>query len=512
MLFEPVGPDLVKQALIRAKKNISNAAKKEIEKRRTIYNGSLKEEVYAKIESIFEDSEEQKQLKALASLSVNVLKYVVDEISTVYRYGAERRWNYNEPKKDEKGDLSTYDKDASAIYSQILEQCDADETLDKVDKLVTNCHDVILRYQYLENYGHSLFPLTRNMCDIIQSETDPRIAVGIIWSTSQAQTPTWNGKSATKIIWHYADAMEYVDFDEIGNVIVGSRKENPFKKLNESRNGMRMFYPFFDFHDEIRDESFWREDIDETMFEAAMEVCLWLTYLNGQLKFSTFKQTWKTSAGTGSAVPRNQKLGWTKILDAGLNGNMGVLDYTVNMEQTINVLNLKLNIFAKTHGLPDGTFQITKDAQSGYSIKLKQNVLSETRQTRIKRYVKFERAFAKCIQFASNPKPAGAGFADYPKEEVIDTKLDSRLLTVDFQEPKIPLNIDDETKLWDWKFKNNMATPADYIVEHNPDITHDRAKKTIEENFQINIELEAKKINAKDYGVLPKTAPIEPEE
>ena len=233
MLFEPVGPALLKLALVRAKEQINSYAKKEIERRRTFYNGSLKAELDTRIDLTFSNTEERLQLKALASLSVNTLKFVVDEISTVYRYGAERRWNYEEPQIVD-GKKASYDAETSATYSKIMEQCEADETLDKVDKLVTNCHDVILRYQYLNDYGHSLFPMTRNMCDIIQSEADPRIVTGVIWNTTPSNTPAFGGNSNTKIIWHYADAETFRDYDSNGNLIVSSLKENPFAKLKRN--------------------------------------------------------------------------------------------------------------------------------------------------------------------------------------------------------------------------------------------------------------------------------------
>ena len=344
--------DVVKEALARALKSMQGEEKGQIEDRKLVYKGKLSELIKQKIKIIFTNDEEQRVLEKFISSNVNVLKYVIDEVCRTYRYGCERQWNYDEPKTVD-GKVTTSDDAMSKRYKDICEISDLDENLDHVDKMTMLCHDVILRHKYTK-FGHSWFPMTRDMCDVVQSEEDFKRITGVIWYEIPTNTPIINGNidNITGLKWHYATADEFKVYDKNFDLIPAMTTPNPYKKLNDSIQwpSLKAFYPFFDFHDGIRENSFWRDVYDEALLDAAAEVGVWLTYLNGQLKFSTFKQLFETSPGIGSGGTGEgggtQKLSWLHAYKAPLGGNLGVIDYTVNLKMTLDCLQDKLSMLA----------------------------------------------------------------------------------------------------------------------------------------------------------------------
>lgn len=70
--------------------------------------------------------------------------------------------------------------------------------------------------------------------------------------------------------------------------------------------------------------------------------------------------------------------------------------------------------------------------------------------------------------------------------EVNGIKIPDEELTIDFQEVKIPETTDEIIKIRSFNLQNNLETPIDWLMENNPDLDYEQAKKQIEANKKIN--------------------------
>jgi len=507
--------DLVKEAISRARKDINAIERGNISDRKQVYEGNLRELIEYKIRQIFTNKDEQEALVKFVSANVNVLKYVIDEICQVYKFGAERTWNMDEPKKED-GIMVSSHKEATKNYSYVCSVSELDTALDYVDKMTMLCHDVILRHKYTK-YGHAWIPMTRDQCDVVQDEDDFRRVKGVIWWEVPVNTPigaVGDLSKLTDIKWHYATADEYRTYDANMNPIADLTKPNPYKKLNDEAKWrqLKIFYPFFDYHDSIRPDSFWKNVYDDTLMDSAAEVGVWLTYLNCQLKYSTFKQIWESSSGIGGGATAGgakggggtQVLSWLAAYKAPLGGSLGILDYQCNLTMTLDCLESKLSILATTLGLPGNTFQLKPTREPGMTFYANRAATKETRQARQNYNIPRERGIGRVIQFSGNVN--GGNFENYPDNAKIDQKLDPSKITVDYKEPEHKENPEEDRKNWDWLFEKGLASFTDYLVTKYPDITLEEAKNRVEINTAAMLEHTSKLRQASDYGLTGASA------
>lgn len=502
MLFAPAGENLVREAIARAMNAQDIAARDAITARRALYGGQALEIINSKIDVLFADAEERKSLRRMAATSLNLVRYVIDTLAVVYRYGATRTWN-NETPVEKDGITSSVNDDATAAYARAMDQCEANETLDYVNKMCLLCGDVVVRYEY-GKWGHRLYPMTRDVCDVIQDEDDPRRIRGVIWSVQQTDTPIWQGNQGQILRrrWFHADAEKTTEYSADGRV-VGSPVASPYKKLNEERPipGQNSFFPFLDFHDSYRPYTFWREHTDEELYSLAIEACVWLTYLNGQLKFNTLKQVYETPSKEAALAGKlaSQVMSWLAVYQGPAGGQVGILDYTVDLDMTIRVLKAKLELFCSMRGLPGSVFSVAQtQSASGISIKLDRVALSEMRGQRLNHYIARERVLARLVQYASN-----YGFVDYPKDEVIAAGLSPERLTVDFGEPPQAQDPKEDREQWQWEFEHGISTPAEFLTMKTSDMTRESAEAIIEANLSARAAKDAENMNARVFGTTP---------
>lgn len=514
MLWEPVSEKLINESIRRARDLSANDAKKEVERRRELYNGALEKHVRERLRKMFQIPAEQDEMCRLISTSVNVLRYVIDEIAYLYARPVTRRWMLSGPVIDKGGRRLLYDAAASDTYARLLERMEADETLAYVQRMMVLCHDCILRYAYTQ-FGHQLFPMTRDQCDVLQSQEDPRVALGIVWHVTRKQTGAFDGQANLERYFVYADAQVFRRYKQDGTLY--DTVANPYAALNAKSAalaGNAIFYPFIDYHDSRRVDTFWREDYDVTLENAAIEVCCWLTYLNAQLKYGTIKQAWKSqeTIGTGAsaaAAVRGVEGGYTSVVNVGKGGQMGVLDFTVPLGDTMNVLREKLTLLGIVFGLGGEAFTVTHSPEAGVSIKLKREKTIERRERDGAVCTRKERHLARIVKYATQVgfTGIGAGFPSVDEADRLPAGADPDMLRVDYWDASGDQMSTEERELWDWKIRNGIATPADFLVATNPDIDLVEAQATIARNLQELREREGVLAQAKLFGNAGPQAP-----
>jgi hypothetical protein len=506
MLWQTVSEDVIRESIMRARVEFEKSQKRTIEIRKELYDGMLQKQVELRIRQMFSVRDEADELVRLSSRTMNVAKYVVNAIATLYNAGVSRRWMLDEPVRDEETKRRTiYDDETSDVYASILDKCDANQILRTVQRMTVLCHDCILRYSYTAR-GHVLFPMTRDMCDVIQDKDDPRIVVGVIWFTSRTQTPAFQGNTALDMAWHYMDATMHKVFDKGGKLAYSEpNKYAPLNAQVNSYDGTGMFAPFIDFHDEPRWTTFWRENLDEVLIEATIEACVWLSYLNGQLKYSTFKQAWKAASlqGSGTGVTqqaRQMEGGFTRVANVGAGGTMGLLDYTVVLAQVIDVLREKLRLLGTCMDMGDNAFQISASPESGVAIRLRADNLDERQSTEAAQYTRKERTLARTIQYASGLAPSGAGFEGYPEEDRIPPAANSAKLRVDFADVTKKGMDAEQREYWRWKLEAGLATVAQFLMAENPDLDEEEAQQLADDIQSETTKRSAARTDASVYG------------
>ncbi|NLF40959.1 hypothetical protein GX586_16065 [bacterium] len=505
MMFEPPAGPVVAEALARAMKQQDQAARDAVMYRRALYYGAMRDLLFTRIDTAFSDGRERQALKRMSTVSLNLVRYVIDTLAVVYRYGASRTW-HDAKETIQDGRRVTANPAATAAYARIMEQCEANETFDYANKMCLLTGDCMMRYEY-GRWGHRLYPMTRDVCDVIQDDDDPRRVRGVLWSVTLTDTPIFQA-NLTGLIrrrWFLADAEKTTEYDMNGRAV--DTVPNPYGPLNERETAplLNVFYPFLDFHDGYRPYTFWREYQDEVLYDLALDVCMWLTYLNGQLKFSTLKQVYEVPSERAALAgkPATQVMGWTGVYQGPPGGTVGVLDYTVALDMTVNVLRSKLEMFCATHDMPTNLFSVeATQSASGVRVKLDRVALAEMRGQQVKHYIARERTLAKIVQYASQ-----YGFERYPSEDRIEGSLAPLRVTVDFGEPPQAQDPEDDRAQWQWEFDRGISTPEDYLVMKHPDMTPESAKDLIATNLSERAARDAAVTDARIFGSLPATSP-----
>ena len=125
--------------------------------------------------------------------------------------------------------------------------------------------------------------------------------------------------------------------------------------------------------------------------------------------------------------------------------------------------------------------------------------LNELRQGRESGFIKAERAIGRTVQFTGNV--TGGNFENYPQDYKIDQKLNPDKMTVNFQEAEKQVDPKEDREHWDWLFEKGLANFSEYLVEKNPDISVEEAKKRVEINTADLIQHQAKLRQASDFGL-----------
>lgn len=494
-LWDDTSKQTVELMLAQTRDEGLTAAQTEVARRRDLYDGLLETEVHNRIVRFFYNTEEQEEMKRCASLSVNMMKRVINEIATLYKWGASRVWQYDKPRKDKEGIERSFDEVASKAYAELTEQCGLNAKLRKVDRLTMLTGDVILRYQWTKR-GHRFYPMTRDMCNIVQDNDDPTCAAGIIWYSIPRNTTVTKSslKEDKNVTWHYWNAERW----EIRNadMKVIDSGDNPYAKLNGDLSipQHNIFYPFIDFHDEDREDSFWKDVYDETLVEATIEVCLWLTILNKIVKHN-IRQPW--TAGTKMAeqgAPLQQAMSFEKVFNAGINGQCGVLDYTVDTKAVIETLAQKLQMLAISFDLERDAFSLVSTGpEPGVAIALKRSRGDDARCERFAQILSREKAIAAIVQHVSN---TGKG---HPESLRIPKDLRAMMLSVTLNLPTLMLNDAERREQDQWEIDNCISSPAEIMQRRKQGLSRQQAESEYEKNFEQKIAREAALRKAQDF-------------
>ncbi len=494
MSFSILNDAEIKLAISEYREAYSDPIRLELINRREWYDGDIAVAIKDKIGKMFA-AESAKTLAPMIEGSVNLLRYVVDELAMVYRYGASRSWRTKTATSVVDANGNERDvwnvEGVDEAYNRIADQADLDDVMLHAERMTLLCHDSILRYSYTD-FGHTLAVLTRGDCDIVPYKNDPRRAAGIMWQVETVDAET--GKAGDPVVW-------FVDAEKIVRHYGGDKMEeepNKYAALNKkiAETNQRIFYPFIVRSDAYRDKTFWKPTLDFTVTDATVMAGVWMTYLNAMLKFCTFKQPYMT--GVLAKQDSDFVMDFNRILKfIGQDISVGSIDYQAAMENVVDVLQRKLQILCICMNMPADSFSLEVRQQAGVTVRLYNRGLFERREADKRRWKQSEQTLARLIQFASN-----ARFTGYPEDDIIPNDMDAGLLDVAYNDPPKSPDAAEDRAQWEWELKNKLATRADFIMEKNPGMSKEEAQKRVAEIDSENASSESLLTNAKTSGII----------
>ena len=385
--------------------------------------------------------------------SQNILKRVINEISTIYKVEPQR--DYNEDKR----------------YEEILGYLDLNTKLKKVNCYVNLLNECLIKVG--ERKGKIVYDIiTPNMCMVLQNEDDPTEADAIIYTTTSV-----NDVSKTDILYHYWDVEgSYRIFDggfKLKKIVYdpedprATKGRSPYidKKLKQ------YVMPFVVFRRQEPDSAFWDQDTGRDLYNATIMTGIKMTLLDYYFKVATFKQIY--TVGDVVEIPNNQISDPLTIFRvSGENATVGLLDMQINMNQLKEAIEFQINSVINNYGISADMWTLTPGEMSGRALKIKNERLLEIRENQLPFYRKAELELFEITRIVNN-----AHFSQKISENVE--------FSIDFGELEWPEDPKEELKLDIMKWGMGLYPTAQLYMKYNPDITDQ--KKAIKK-WRQNIE------------------------
>ncbi|MCK4759653.1 MAG: hypothetical protein KAT69_06360 [Candidatus Aminicenantes bacterium] len=445
----------VEMNLLKTKWEADQARQKEAQEKLDIYMDDFKEIVERKISELFHP-DTVKRLRYHVNQSQNILKRVINEISTIYKGEAQRALDPESVRYDEIKKLNNLDIIGKKVnrYTNLL-----NETLVKV-----GFRDGRIAYDII----------TPNICTVIQNEQDPTKADAIIYTVTQANT-----RGSTKIRYHYWSLDgDYLIFDEsfriVGKIYDSDDRTGelrPYPYIDPDTK--RYILPFVISHKQAPDSAFWDQDSGRDLYNAAIMTAIKMTLFDYYFKVGSFKQIYLI--GDESDMPGDQVLDPLTVLrGTGEGAAIGVLDREVNMKQLQEAIIFQLNSIINNYGISADQWTLSIAEMSGIALRIRNMPLMEIREDQIPFYRQFERDLFKVTRIVNNAHLVG-------KAQVIPEKAE---FSVDFAEIVFPEDPIAALKHSTEQLKAGLISLGQFYMIFNPDEKDEKAaEKRIIDNL-----------------------------
>jgi len=436
----------------------STAFKIEIEKRIDYYYGRFKPYLEKELKKQFLNYKELK----LQLQYVNAIRVITDELSVIYNWGANREL-YRGDELIEDGD-----DPERQLWEWIMKSGKYDRTLRLTNSMVSLCQNALIRTYFWQPTGEiRLQVITPNNVDIIQHPDDPSEMVALYYATQPTDEylggsggrNTIAGNYYDRTVWHYWDDRNYRRYVEGKGMI----------PIPENADGVNPYgvIPFAKFQNDMSTEGFWI-DTGYDLSNAQDNINVKLTFLNYVIRLQSFSVPVLTGYEKEPGKTETIVIGAGKPITLPLaRRDEGQPNFQfVTPSPAIDAIKAEINDefqrLLSTYGLARGAFDATREAQSGYALRLKNTSLMERRQSEIPFYEDGEESLFQIIKKVWNTHadslPADHKFKGAKFSE--DTEL-----RVTIPDPKLPDSPQEEQARWEFLFANKLATPINYLME-----------------------------------------------
>tara|TARA_R100000329_G_C7550029_1_gene194343 strand:- start:199 stop:795 length:597 start_codon:yes stop_codon:yes gene_type:complete len=172
-------------------------------------------------------------------------------------------------------------------------------------------------------------------------------------------------------------------------------------------------------------------------------------------------------ACNGRVDANNIQIGLNK-LSVIEDGNMYSVNPQTNIQPSIDAIKDQLTLLSTNHHM---SFDWGVNGnQSGVAIKLNNLELMESREDAVEKFRQLEKHIYK-IEKQIALAETGINMPDN--------------IFINFTEIEFP-DPENERNKWDWLFSNNLATPVDYLMSKDAELTREGAEEIILNNKNIN--------------------------
>ncbi len=443
---------MVEQNFLRQKWQADQDRQAEAQDKLDLYMDDFEQIIEDKIAELFHEKTKDRLLYHV-NQSQNILKRVVNEISTLYKTEAMRT---TEPE--------------SSQYQELLEALSLDVTMKKINRYTNLLNESLLKVGVRR--GKLVYDIiTPNICTVIQNEADPTQADAIVYMTTRVNTP-----GSSEIRYHYwSKDGDYLVYDESFQIV-----ERVYDSFDES--GL-LRYPYIDpetgqyllpfviFHRQQPDSTFWDQDSGRDLYNATVATAIKMSLFDYYFKTGSFKQIYLI--GDKADMPGKQVVDPLTVLrGTGEDAKIGVLDREINLEQLKNAVIFQINTIINNYGISADQYSLIISEISGRALKIRNRGLLEIRKEQLPIFKSGEQELFKVTRAVNN--------FHFPNLQIPDSvKFD-----IDFGELEIPEDPEDDLELQTKRLRSGLISPGQFYMHFNPDIKDEKeAEKTIATNL-----------------------------
>jgi len=405
--------------------------------------------------------ESYSDMRNYIDVSNNVARRVLREISTVYKSPPDRTVI---PKAGEKryGEI-TDSNTGFNINGKML----------KSNYLLNGLNDLIIQIAVLGDFiDYHIY--TPDMVTVFENPDNPSELDALLIEDYFIDD---KGNKVTQYIFWSPTRHFIVDKDyNIRNITGNEEMVNPFRDINIKTG---MFYPFVNYHNTERENSFWDEHSGTDLFEGTKLIAIQNTFRNLMIPMQ-FKQlaVKVNTVDDGKSMKSNQVKSPLHILTA--NGDISVLDWQSNITQLGESIQNTLFGIAGNYGISQENFKLTAQAQSGFARMIAKERLTELREEQVEIWRDIETEVFDCVREVNNLY-GFKGIVDTAKFSIDFAEIKN------FEDPLIELNIIKQ------KLELGLINLYDIVKKENPDIkTDEEADEFIRENIELRNSLKSR--------------------
>jgi hypothetical protein len=463
------------------------------------------------------------EFRFLITQEVNLLKRVVNDLSTIYHKPAKRRAVTEGKEANDEGELIETQKE-DENYEKSQEETNKDDALNAVNQYTNLTNNVMLKVTYRnEKLDYDIY-----LFDNVEIYVDPEdwkeiIAVkyyhGLNVDGSGSDYDHYGCGYSSLGYSSYWPVMKYDDNEDgIGttgvqdyySAVVWTKKdikntgiiENG--KDNETLEGGKVYTvkPYGDEREEIvevKDNPYIDDDgeyvlpfvlfnriypvytlLDFTsgndLKDLTVNIAILLVWLNSVEKYQSFKQI-VINTDDPDSIPKNITFGPNDVIvnptkEGG--GSVEVLDLQADITNKFNVIKERIVNVLSGYGISPQNFTMSASPTSGFALKISNIGKLEYRESQLPMYRQKEKELYDIEKVIWNyHKPS----------EKIDE--DAKLET-DFSEVEFPKSPDEKIKKDEFDLRHNQTTEVKILQRDNPDLTEDMSKEMYMENKTFN--------------------------
>ena len=318
--------------------------------------------------------------------------------------------------------------------------------MQSVDQFTFLTGTVAVRPVYRDDGSIKYAIYTPDMIDILPAENDPTEPEMVVLSWGQVR-----GTRVERI----AHVWTKDEFIRLRNDKVVERQENPYGRI-----------PLVFFRNSEPLWNFWEVEVPGIQIVKANEI---LNKLWTELVWTTIFQSHGQLIVKGAPPDFRPVFGPDTYIAIPDSGDVSFIKPDADINKMLDVINALIDSALMSLRIPEGAVRLkTTTTKSGIALVAEQQSLVEWQKLRAEQFRDLEKELVKLALHV---------YATHQRKS-LPQNLE---VLVDYPEPKEPLDRD-ELLEWTFKFNYRVATPIDYILAKNPDLTRDEAEKVYAEN------------------------------